>query len=450
MPDPPVTIRDVAAAARVHPATASRALNPETRVLVSEKTARRVLRAAKSLRYRPNPMARTLRTRRSHTVGVLIPDLTNPLFPPIIRGLEDRLAEAGYVALIGNTDGDSRRERLVFEQMRARHVDGFVLATARLIDPLLAEAAQAELPVVLVNRVAEGYSFPAVSVDNERGSQLVVSHLAKLGHRHIAYIAGPQDVSTGPSRLRGFNAGLAASGLDADPDLITYATSYSIQEGLRCARELVRRQGRWSAIAAANDMLAVGCYSALDEAGLRCPEDVSVVGFNNMPFIDRLRPPLTSVSFPHYRVGTEAAQLLLERIGRYPRHAQRSGQGAAKGTGRRHTRRSGQASAQAPSGPSGQEPSGQESSGQESSGVSGQVRSGASGQVRSGASGHEPAEPRARQSGMADGVAESTEAVKILFLAPELIVRGSTAQAQGAAAEHGADPRRAGPTEVGI
>ncbi len=156
MPDRPVTIRDVAAAARVHPATASRAMNPETRVLVSDKTARRVLRVAKSLGYRPNPMARTLRTRRSHTVGVLIPDLTNPLFPPIIRGLEDRLADVGYVALIGNTDGDSRRERLVFDQMRARHVDGFVLATARLADPLLAEAERDELPVVLVNRVTRG------------------------------------------------------------------------------------------------------------------------------------------------------------------------------------------------------------------------------------------------------------------------------------------------------
>lgn len=325
MPDPPVTIRDVAAAAHVHPATASRALNPETRVLVSDKTARRVLKAAKSLGYSPNPMARTLRTRRSHTVGVLIPDLTNPLFPPIIRGLEDRLTDAGYVALIGNTDGDSRRERLVFEQMRARHVDGFVLATARLRDPLLAEAARAELPVVLVNRVTEGYSFSAVSADNERGSHLLVSHLVRLGHRRIAYIAGPQDVSTGPSRLRGFTAGLEAAGLEADPDLITYATAYAIQEGLRCARELLSRRGGWTAIAAANDMLAVGCYSALEEAGLRCPRDVSVVGFNNMPFIDRLRPPLTTVSFPHYQVGTEAAQLLLEQIRGRPRSANAHG-----------------------------------------------------------------------------------------------------------------------------
>src|SRR5881398_683551 len=130
MPDRPATLRDVAAAARVHPATASRALNPETRILVSEDTARRVSDAAARLGYRPNTVARSLRTRRSHTIGVLIPDLTNPLFPPIVRGLEDRLAADGYVALIGNTDGDDDREQMVFELMRARHVDGFVLATA--------------------------------------------------------------------------------------------------------------------------------------------------------------------------------------------------------------------------------------------------------------------------------------------------------------------------------
>src|SRR5271170_6490440 len=146
MPDRPATLRDVAAAARVHPATASRALNPETRLLVSEDTARRVTAAAVKLGYRPNPVARSLRTRRSDTVGVLIPDLNNPLFPPIVRGIEDRLAVDGYVALIGNTDADNDRERLVFELMRDRHVDGFVFATARLRSPILAEAAAAGLP----------------------------------------------------------------------------------------------------------------------------------------------------------------------------------------------------------------------------------------------------------------------------------------------------------------
>ena len=314
MPDRPATLRDVAAAARVHPATASRALNPETRILVSEDTARRVTAAAAKLGYRPNPVARSLRTRRSHTVGVLIPDLNNPLFPPIVRGLEDKLAAAGYVALIGNTDADAGRERLIFEQMRARHVDGFVLATATLHDRLLAEAAAADLPVVLMNRLSQDYSFPSVSVDNEQGARMAISYLARLGHTRIAHIAGPQEASTGASRLRGFREGMAVHGLEIIEDLIAYAGRYTVEEGARCVRELLTAPGGFTAVAAANDMLAVGCYAALDEAGLQCPDDISVIGFNDMPFIDRLRPPLTSVRFPHYQLGTEAAQLLLERI----------------------------------------------------------------------------------------------------------------------------------------
>jgi LacI family transcriptional regulator len=308
-----VTLRDVAARAGVHPATASRALNPETRLLVKEETARRVLEAAELLGYHPNPVARSLRTRRSHTVGVVIPDLTNPLFPPIVRGLEDRLAAAGYVALIANTDGDGERERLVFEQMRARHADGIVLATAHLSDPLLAEAARTGLPVVLVNRMAQDHSLPSVSVDNESGMRMAVAHLIAQGHRHIAHIAGPQEVSTGLYRYRGFVSAMEAHGLAADPGLIQFAKAYSIEEGTRCTR-LLLDHGGCTAVAAANDLLAVGCFAALEDAGLSCPEDLSVVGFNDMPFIDRLRPPLTTIRFPHYQVGTEAAQLLLEQI----------------------------------------------------------------------------------------------------------------------------------------
>jgi LacI family transcriptional regulator len=319
MAELPVTLRDVARRSGVHPATASRALNPATRMLVSEETAGRVLSAAAALGYRPNTVARSLRTRRSHTIGVLIPDLTNPLFPPIVRGLEDRLAADGYVALIGNTDADDERELMVFELMRARHVDGFVLATATSHNRVLEEAAQAGLLVVLVNRLSEEFSFPSVSVDNDRGIRLAVSHLTGLGHRRIAHLAGPQDTSTGRERLRGFERAMTDAGLAASPELITHATAFAIEEGYRCTRELLGAGNGTggpvcTAIAASNDMLAVGCYTALEEAGLRCPEDVSVIGFNDMPFIDRLRPPLSTIAFPHYQVGTEAAQLLLERL----------------------------------------------------------------------------------------------------------------------------------------
>jgi LacI family transcriptional regulator len=313
MPEPAVTLKDVARLARVHPATASRALNLETRLLVSEETARRVLAAAAKLGYRPNTVARSLRTRRSHTVGVLIPDLNNPLFPPMIRGLADRLEADGYIALIGNTDSDEAREHRVFDQMLARHVDGYVLATAHLRNPLLDDAVRAGVPVVLMNRIAEDYSFPSVTVDNERGVKMAIGHLTALGHRAIACIAGPQDVSTGLTRYRGFQAAMAGARLEVPPGRVAFAHAFTIEEGYRCAQEILAAGG-CTAVAAGNDMLAVGCYLALDEAGLSCPADMSVVGFNDMPFISMLRPPLTTVAFSHYQVGAEAAQLLLERL----------------------------------------------------------------------------------------------------------------------------------------
>jgi len=318
MPEPVVTLKDVARRAGVHPATASRALSPETRLLVSDATARRVMDAAAALGYRPNAVARSLRTRRSHTIGVLIPDLNNPLFPPMVRGLEDRLAADGYVTLIGNTDGRRDRESQVFEQMRARHVDGYALATARLHSPLLAEAARDGLNVVLMNRISEDYSFPSVSVDNDRGARMAVSHLIELGHRRIGCLAGPQTLSTGLNRYRGFLAAMQDSGLEAEPARVRFAEAFSIEEGHRCCRELLAVEPRCTAVAAGNDMLAVGCYAAIEEAGLRCPEDISVVGFNDMPFIDRLRPPLTTVRFPHYQLGTEAAGMLLDRLAGAP------------------------------------------------------------------------------------------------------------------------------------
>jgi LacI family transcriptional regulator len=143
---------------------------------------------------------------------------------------------------------------------------------------------------------------------------MAVTHLARLGHTRIAHVAGPQEASTGVARLRGFRDGMATHDLEVDESLITYANRYTVEEGVRCCRELLARRRDFTAVAAANDMLAVGCYTALDENSLQCPDDISVIGFNDMPFIDRLRPPLTTVRFPHYQLGTEAAQLLLERI----------------------------------------------------------------------------------------------------------------------------------------
>jgi LacI family transcriptional regulator len=309
-----VTIRDVARLAEVHPGTVSRALNEQTRALVNQDTAERVLRAAEQLGYRPNPIARGLKTNRSYTVGVLIPDLTNPLFPPIVRGVEDRLGDAGYTSLIVNTDNDVERERSQMEAMRARQVDGFIAATARLDVELLAEAAAGGAPIVLVNRSLENRSVPAVTVDDRRGTGLAVEHVVGLGHRRVGHVAGPQNVSTGHRRYLGFQEAMKHHDLTASGAQTTFSAAFTEAAGARACLDLLAQAPDVTAIVAANDRLAIGCYDALEHRSLRCPEDISIVGFNDMPFIDRLRPPLTSVRVPQREIGTVAADLLLKQL----------------------------------------------------------------------------------------------------------------------------------------
>jgi LacI family transcriptional regulator len=310
-----VTIRDVARLADVHPGTVSRALNEQTRAMVNPDTAERVLSAAEQLGYRPNPIARGLKTNRSYTVGVLIPDLTNPLFPPIMRGIEDRLGDAGYTLLIVNTDNDAERERSQMEAMRARQVDGFIAATARLDVELLAEAAAGGAPIVLVNRSLENASIPAVTVDDRHGIALAVDHVVGLGHRRVGHVAGPQNLSTGHRRYLGFREAMERHGLPAPAEQVTFSTAFTEAEGARSCLELLEQAPEVSAIVAANDRLAIGCYDTLEARGLRCPEDISIVGFNDMPFVDRLRPPLTTVRVPQREIGTVAADLLLQQLG---------------------------------------------------------------------------------------------------------------------------------------
>jgi LacI family transcriptional regulator, galactose operon repressor len=310
-----VTIRDVAREAGVHPGTVSRALNQETRGLVNQETAERVLRAAQRLGYRPNRIARGLKTNRSHTVGVLIPDITNPLFPPILRGIEDRLADDGYTALIVNTDNDPVRERSHLEAMRARQVDGFISATARLDRELLDEIGAGAVPLVLVNRSLEDGSVPSVTVNDRQGIKLAVDHVAALGHTRIAHVAGPQNLSTGHRRYLGFLEAMQSAGLPAPDTCVYFTRFFTEEEGAAGCASLLDADPELTAIVAANDLLALGCFDALRERRVPCPESVSIVGFNDMPFIGRLLPPLTSVRIPQREIGTVAADLLLERLG---------------------------------------------------------------------------------------------------------------------------------------
>jgi LacI family transcriptional regulator len=303
----PPTIKDVANLAKVHAATASRALNPETRGKVSSRTANRILEAAKSLGYAPNSAARSLRTKTSSVAGVIIPDLRNPVFPPIVRGIEDGLREAGYMALLGNTDGNTERENELLLAMRGRQTDGFILATGRRNDP----APPDGVPTVLVNRRTDVSDIPSVTCDNSAGVYSAVRLLAELGHTRIAHIAGPQELSTGWERHRAFLDAMDAHDLEVPPERIQIAEAFTEDAGHTAALRLP--QGI-TAIIAGNDLIALGCYAALETFGLRCPTDVSVVGFNDMPFANQQRPALTTVRIPHYGMGFESARLLLERI----------------------------------------------------------------------------------------------------------------------------------------
>jgi LacI family transcriptional regulator len=310
----PPTLRDVAEAAGVHAATASRALNPETRRLVNAETARRVLRAAESLGFSPNPIARSLKTSKSGTVGLVLPDITNPLFPPIVRGIEDVLSDAGYSALIVNTDNDAERERAQIASLRSRQVEGLIVATARLDHPLLEQLHQQKVNLVLVNRRTSALDVPWIGPDDTFGVEQAVKHLAGLGHRRVLHLAGPQTTSTGVVRMRAFTNAVREYGLDEDPALTAACELWAEGEGARVLREVLDAGTEFTAVVAGNDLIALGCYDVFRERGLSCPEDISVVGFNDMPLLDKLRPPLTTVGIPHHQVGVEAARMLLEAI----------------------------------------------------------------------------------------------------------------------------------------
>jgi LacI family transcriptional regulator len=311
---PSVTLRDVARAAGVHTATVSRALNEQTRGLINDETARRVIAEAARLGYRPNSIARGLKTNRSYTVGVVVPDLRNPLFPPILRGIEERLEPSGYTSLLANTDNDPERERLGFDALRARQVDGYITATAQREHPLLHEVAAAGRPLVLVNRVADTVDLPSVTADDRGGMRMAVEHVHELGHERIAYVGGSPALSTGAGRRDGFVRAMSELGLAIDDDRVAVGVAYAEEEGARLTRDLLSRGETPTAIVAGNDLMALGCIDALREAGLDVPGDVSVVGFNDMDFSERFCPPLTTIRVPHHELGVQAAELLLERL----------------------------------------------------------------------------------------------------------------------------------------
>ena len=306
------TLKDVAKAAGVHPGTASRALNPLLRGRISAATTARVETAARDLGYVVDPVGRSLRSRRSGIVGVLVPDLTNPFYPPVLRGIEDELRAHGLEGLIATTDNDVRREAELIEVLKARRCDGYVLTTAVRRDPAVEALIGGAEPVVLVNRLAS-VEAPSVVSDDAFGIAQAVRHLRELGHAAIAHVTGPPRFSVTVEREAAYRAALRAEGLPHRRELVVRATDYTAAAGeVACARLLAEQ--RVTAVLAGNDMIAIGCYAALEAAGLRCPDDVSVVGVNDMPLAGWLRPPLTTVAVPQHELGTQAARLLVAHL----------------------------------------------------------------------------------------------------------------------------------------
>jgi LacI family transcriptional regulator, galactose operon repressor len=311
---PGVTVREVAERAGVHPGTVSRVLNPQTRHRISDATARRVEQAVEALGYQVNSMARALRTRRSCTVGVVIPDLTNPTFPPVIRGVEDYLHPRGYTALLTNTDSDPEREIRGLEALAARQVDGFIVAATNAALQVVKRMIERDVPVVLINRSIAGVQGFAVTPDDRRGAACAVDHLFALGHRAIAHLGGPRGLSPGQERYLGYEDSMRDHGIDDAERLAAFADTFNAGAGVAPTAELLEREPAFTAVFAANDLLALDCIDTLQSAGLACPRDVSVIGFNDMPFADAFTPPLTTIRFSHYEIGRRAAEMLLSQI----------------------------------------------------------------------------------------------------------------------------------------
>lgn len=316
------TIRDVARKAGVGVATVSRVLNNSG--YAKPQTRERVLQASSELGFVPSQLARGLVSRSSETIGLIIPDITNPFFPAITRGIEDAASGAGYTVFLCNTDNDPRQEELDVQKLRERWVDGIVFVTTTdrrdLVERLLADG----IPVVATDREIGHPGIDSVMVDNVVGAHAACRHLLELGHSRIAHVAGRLQTRTGPDRASGYRWALQEAGIPYDPALVAWG-DFTFDSGYRLTQALLAQCPRPTAIFAANDLMALGAMQAAQEAGVSVPDDLSVVGFDDIAIASVIRPGLTTVRQPAYEMGRLAMSMLLERIN-----------GKVSGVGRKH------------------------------------------------------------------------------------------------------------------
>ncbi len=310
-----VSLKDVARAAGVHVSTVSRALHPETATLLSAEVAKHVRDVAEQLGYCPDVMAAGLRTRRSGAIGLVVPDLTHPAFPAMLRGAEMVLGAAGYVVLVVSVEHDFSRAPALLRQMRGRRLDGIIIATAQADDPFLTAALAEHIPLVAANITAAGDppAFAWVAADEKSGIGQAMDYLRGLGHTRIGHLAGPTATMTGRGRLAAF---LSHGG---DGRRVATASIYDRPGAHDACRQLLDRfppgtADGVTALVTASDLLALGCLDVLNERGLSCPGDLSLVGFMDLPHMDLINPALTTIRTDLPGVGEWAARLLLPQL----------------------------------------------------------------------------------------------------------------------------------------
>lgn len=308
-----MTLKELARLAGVHPSTVARVLNDDPRQRVSEDVRLRILALAREQGYQPNHLARSLRTKRSFVIGTLIPDIANPFFAIMFRGIEDALAASGYSVIMANTDDESAREQRSITMLRGRQVDGLLIATARREDPTLDALKTAGFPFVMVNRHTDPIADNAVVPDDHAGAVAAVEHLVALGHRRIAHIAGSDEMSTGHTRHRGYLDALERHNLPADSDLVVRG-NFRESGGYEAMQRLLGLAQPPSAVFAVNDLAAVGAMRAIEESGLSVPGDISMVGFNDLSAVIGTTRLLTTVRLPLHEMGHAAAERLLAKI----------------------------------------------------------------------------------------------------------------------------------------
>lgn len=315
-----VTLKDVAARAGVVPSTVSRVLNEDPALNVKPETRERVLEAVTFLDYRPNSSARSLRTARTQTLGLLVPDIENIGFMPVLKGVESQSTEEGYLLILGAVGESIQREAMYGKFMSAGRVDGLLVASAQVDDPFIHELARGSTPVVLVNRRLKDLPGSVV-VDDHAAARLAVSHLAGLGHEAIGMVGGPRYADTALRRESGFRAEMRARDLPIRERWMT--EGFYTEQGGHDAGEAIAAlppAKRPTALYVGNVLSALGVLGVLHGKGLAVPQDISIIAMDDASFAAHTRPPLTTVHTPLFEMGRQAVRLLLHvAAGRKPR-----------------------------------------------------------------------------------------------------------------------------------